>query len=290
MVLAELPPPELWVGDAAVQEPGQDQSQQMPTPAASSSSSQIPESKIDPDEERRQKAKEQIEQQKSQRLFGIVPMFNTSYRSDAVSLTSGEKMKLAFRSAIDPVNFGVSALVAGIAELNPGPNNSGFGWGADGYGKRWGAAYLDSFDGRMIGKGVLPAIFHQDPRYFRQGRGTTTHRLLYAMATTVICKGDKLRRWQPNYSNLGGNLAAGALSNLYYPSGDKSDWEQTLASGFTVTALGMFGSMFQEFWPDISRKLLKKDPTHGLDAQAREADAKSKEARQARQPLPPSPK
>jgi hypothetical protein len=262
----------------------------MPTPAASSSSSQIPESKIDPDEERRQKAKEQIEQQKSQRLFGIVPMFNTSYRSDAVSLTSAQKMSLAFRAAIDPITFVTTAMVAGIAELNPGPNNSGFGWGAAGYGKRWGAAYLDSFSSTMIGNGVLPSILRQDPRYFRLGRGTTTHRLLYAMATIAICKGDKSRRWQPNYSNIGGNFLAGYLSNFYYPSGDKSDWEQTVSSGFTVTALGAFGSIFQEFWPDISRKVLKKDPTHGLDAQAREADAKSEEARQARQPLPPSPK
>ena len=35
-----------------------------------------------------------------------------------------------------------------------------------------------------------------------------------------------------------------------------------------VTAEGAFGAMLQEFWPDISRKLFHKDPTHGRDAQA----------------------
>jgi len=36
----------------------------------------------------------------------------------------------------------------------------------------------------------------------------------------VICKGDN-GRWQPNYSSIGGNLAAGAISNLYYPEKDR---------------------------------------------------------------------
>ena len=39
---------------------------------------------------------------------------------------------------------------------------------------------------------------------------------MYAIANAVICKGDN-GRWQPNYSNILGKLAAGGLSNLYYP-------------------------------------------------------------------------
>jgi len=51
----------------------------------------------------------------------------------------------------------------------------------------------------------------------------------------------------------------------------------------TVTAEGGAGSIFQEFWPDISRKFLHKDPTHGLDAEARAADKAAKEAKQKQQ-------
>jgi hypothetical protein len=43
----------------------------------------------------------------------------------------------------------------------------------------------------------------------------------------------------------------------------------TISNGLIVTAEGAFGAMFQEFWPDISRKLLHKDPTHGRDAEAK---------------------
>ena len=208
--------------------------------------------------------------------MGVVPSFNVSYRSDAVSLTAGQKMRLAFRSSTDPVAFVVPFFVAGYHEALD--DETGFPWGVKGLGERAGAAYLDAFDGTMIGNGILPAIFHQDPRYFRLGHGSTTHRLLYAMATTVICKHDNSGRWEPNYSNVAGNIISGAISNLYYPS-QNSGIGQTLSNGFIVTGEGTIGGVFQEFWPDISRKVLHKDPTRGLDAEARAADQAAKQAK-----------
>jgi hypothetical protein len=42
----------------------------------------------------------------------------------------------------------------------------------------------------MLGNALFPALLHQDPRYFRLGYGSKTHRLLYALATNVICRHD----------------------------------------------------------------------------------------------------
>ena len=140
---------------------------------------------------------------------------------------------------------------------------------------------LDAFDGEMIGNGFLPALLHQDPRYFRMGHGAFTHRLLFALATTVVCKHDNSGKWEPNYSNVLGNIASGGISNLYYPSSG-SGIGQTFTNGFIVTAEGGVGSIFQEFWPAVSRKILHKDPTHGLDAQARAQDAAEEKAKQNR--------
>lgn len=271
VVILDLPgaPQPQGGSEGAVLQSTPGQNPQPQTLATGSSTSQGPDAQPS-EEERRKKAEEQIKQQESQRVLGILPMFNTSYVNDAVSLTARQKMKLAFRSATDPVTFAGTGIVAGFGELSGGnDNNNGFGWGPAGYGKRWGAAYLDSFNGTMIGNGILPSILHQDPRYFRLGHGTTTHRFLYAAATTVICKHDSTRRWEPNYSNVGGNLIAGYISNFYYPDSDRSGWEQTLSSGMIVTAEGAIGGVFQEFWPDISRKLFHRDPTHGLDQQLR---------------------
>ena len=280
--LPEAPQPQIEI--AAAQPLGQEapaaQSQSAQPPAAgpaaqSSSSSQTTPQQPAAEESKHDKAQEQIKEQEKQRVVGIVPAFNTSYRSDAVSLSAGQKLGLAFRSATDPVAFAAAFLVAGYHEALD--DDKGFGWGLEGYGKRSGAAYLDAFDGAIIGNGILPSILHQDPRYFRRGHGSVTHRVLYALATNVICKHDNTGKWEPNYSNVGGNIISGAISNLYYPSGN-SGIGQTFTNGLTVTAEGGAGSIFQEFWPDISRKLLHRDPTRGLDSQARAQDAAEKKA------------
>lgn len=217
-----------------------------------------------------EKAEKQLKEQTQQRVLGVLPSFNVSYRSDAVSLTGGQKIRLAFRSSIDPMTFAAAFLVAGYHEVD---NDVNFGWGIKGYGQRAGAAYLDTFDSNMIGNGILPALLHQDPRYFRLGHGSTAHRLLYAAAAAFICKHDNTGKWEPNYSNVAGNIASGAISNLYYP-GSNSGVGLTISNGMIVTAEGAFGAMFQEFWPDISRKLFHKDPTHGLDAERASQTAK----------------
>ena len=279
--LPDTPQPQFALAEADPPEQqalaGQNQSTPAPAPNATpaqnpapqgSSSSQPAAQQPDAAKSQHEKADEQIKEQEKQRVLGIVPAFNISYRSDAVSLTAGQKMKLAFHSSVDPVAFGAAFVVAGLHEGLD--EDTGFGWGPEGYFKRSGAAYLDAFDGTMIGNGILPSVLHQDPRYFRLGHGTVTHRMLYALSTNVRCKHDNTHKWEPNYSNVGGNIIAGAISNLYYPSSG-SGIGQTFTNGFIVTAEGGFGSLFQEFWPDISRKFLHKDPTHGIDAQTRDA-------------------
>ena len=211
-------------------------------------------------------------------MLGIIPAFNTSYVSDAVSLTPKQKVSLAFHSAIDPYTFAIAFIVAGLGEAEGSDDR--FGWGPEGYFKRSGANYLDAFDGTMIGNAFLPVILHQDPRYFRLGHGSVKHRFLYAVATSFICKHDNTGKLEPNYSNVGGNIISGAISNLYYPDSSKSGISQTIEAGLTVTFEGTFGATLQEFWPDISRKLFHKDPTNGLDALAKAADAAKKKAKQ----------
>lgn len=225
------------------------------------------------------KAEQQMKDQEKRRVAGIVPSFNVSYISDAAPLSGGQKIRLALRSQIDPYAFGLAAIVAGIGELKDDDN--GLGWGPKGYFERAGASYLDAFDGAMIGNGFLPALLHQDPRYFRLGHGTFRHRILYAMATSVICKHDHTGKWEPNYSNIGGNIASGAISNLYYPK--NGGFGHTISDGLTVTAEGTFGGVLQEFWPDIARKLFHKDPTNGHDAEMRAQDKAKKQAAQPAQ-------
>ncbi|MGD0733249.1 MAG: hypothetical protein ABR956_18435, partial [Terracidiphilus sp.] len=173
--------------------------------AQDSSSSQTPAQQTDAEKSKQEKAEEQVKQQEKQRVLGVIPSFNITYLGGAtVSLTAKQKLSLAFHSVTDPVAFVIPFFVAGYHEALD--EDKGFPWGIKGLGERSGAAYLDAFDGNMIGNGILPAILHQDPRYYRMGHGTIRHRLLYSLATNVICRHDNTGKWEPNYSNVGGNI------------------------------------------------------------------------------------
>ncbi len=203
---------------------------------------------------REQIAAEQVKRQEHQRVLGVFPSFNLSNIPDAVAMTPKQKFQLAFKSATDPVTFVIAAADAGVSQFEN--DFAGYGQGAEGYFKRWGASYADTFDGDMLGNAVFPVLLHQDPRYFRRGTGSVGSRLWYSILTTARCKGDN-GKWQPNVSNLLGNIAAGGIANLYYPSTDRGAG-LTFQRALTVTAEGAFGAVFLEFWPDVSRKLHKK--------------------------------
>jgi hypothetical protein len=189
-------------------------------------------------------AEEQIKQEEKQRIFAIIPNFYVSYNWNAAPLTVKQKFKLAFRNATDPVAFLGAGFAAGIEQWDDG--YSGYGQGAQGYFKRFGASYTDAFSGNMFGGAIMPSIFHQDPRYFYKGTGTVRSRIFYAISTVVICKGDN-GHWQPNYSNVLGSLAGAGLSNLYYPSTDRHGAELTIRNSLIGSASGAIGALFQEF-------------------------------------------
>ena len=228
---------------------GASQAQSTPDAPVPAAQQEIPRPALSPQE----KAEQQLKQQEQQRIAGVVPNFNVSYNKDAVPLTRTQKLHLAWRTATDPVAFGIAGFDAGLSQAeNDFP---GYGQGAQGYAKRFGAAYADNFDGTLLGNAIFPILLKQDPRYFRRGEGSFTSRLFYSISTTVWCKNDN-GKWGPNYSNILGNLTAGGISNLYYPASDRGAG-LTFERGFTVTAYGAFGGVFNEFWPDIARKIFK---------------------------------
>jgi len=197
-------------------------------------------------------AEEQIKVEEKQRVFGVLPNFYVSYVPDAVPLTSKQKFKLAWKTVVDPFTFVFVGGVAGVEQAQD--HFKAYGQGAEGYAKRFGAGYADTITGTFIGAAILPSLLKQDPRYFYKGTGSTRGRIMYAIANSVICKGDN-RHWQANYSSILGSLAAGGISNLYYPADDRNGAELT----FENAALGIGGTavtnLFQEF---VIRKLTPK--------------------------------
>ncbi len=163
-------------------------------------------------------ATEQVHIEEQQRVLGFIPNFYVVYDpQNAAPLTAKLKFQLAMKVSIDPVTVAGVAFMAGIRQEANAPD---YGQGFKGYGKHFGAEAADGFSDILIGGAVLPSLLHQDPRYFYQGTGTTSSRLRHALESPFICKGDN-GKWQPNYSSIGGDLAASALTNTYYPQSDR---------------------------------------------------------------------
>ena len=163
-------------------------------------------------------AAEQVGVEEKQRVFGVIPAFYVVFNHEGVApLTTKLKFKLALRTSADPFTFLGSAFLGG---LNQAAGTPKYSQGAAGYGERVGAVYADGFTNVLIGGAILPSLLHQDPRYFYQGVGTTKSRIVHALSSPFICKGDN-GRWEPNYSSIGGDLASSAISNAYYPAANR---------------------------------------------------------------------
>lgn len=210
-------------------------------------------------------AEEQIKAQEQQRVLGVVPNFYVSYAANPVPLNPRQKFQLAWKTMIDPVTFALTGATAGIQQAQK--DFSGYGQGAAGYFKRFGASYTDNATSTFIGSALLPSVFRQDPRYLYKGTGSTGSRIGYAIAMSVVCKGDN-GHWQFNYSAILGGLASGAISNLYYPPNDRG-----ASLVFENTAIGTAETaafnLIQEF---LLRKLTPHAPQDKKDKSSKKQD------------------
>lgn len=216
-------------------------------------------------------SEEVLRQEEKQRAFGVMPMFQVVNRSLTIPpLSPKQKFHLMAKSTTDPFVFALVGVIAGIGQArdtnsgtktvtNPDGTTStvrwGFGQGAAGYFKRFGAGYADTADGNFWGNAVLPVLLKEDPRYYRMGSGSFARRFGYSAATAVWCRRDN-GKWGPNYANVAGNFISGGISNLYYPDED-TGFEKTVIGALTVTAEGVIGSELIEFLPDIEHHFLK---------------------------------
>ena len=250
-----------------------------PVPQVSTSVSQTPPSTQTQSDAQRQAGQPQeqsddvLKREEQQRAFGVMPMFQTVSLAESDNippLRPKQKFQLMLKSTTDPFVFAQDAVLSGIGQARDtnsgtktviGPNGPmqvryGFGQGAEGYFKRFGASYADTADGNFWGNAVLPVLLKEDPRYYRMGTGSFLKRFSYSAGTSLWCRRDN-GTWGPNYANVAGNFIAGGISNLYYPSED-AGVEKTVIGAMTVTAEGVIGAELIEFLPDIEHHFLKK--------------------------------
>ncbi len=200
-------------------------------------------------------AEAQIQAQEKQRVLGIVPNFYSSYIWNAAPMTPKQKFGLALRSSIDPVTFVVAAATAGVEQWrNTFP---GYGSGADGYFKRFGAAYADYTIYTMIADAALPSVLKQDPRYFYLGSGSVKSRAWYAMSRTFVTRTDSGHS-EVNWSHLLGAFATAGISNVYHAPQDRTA-SLTMRNAGIIIGGSVATNLIREF---LLRKLTPKVPDY----------------------------
>ena len=181
------------------------------------------------------------------RIFGVLPNYRTTENSlPFQAITRKQKMTIAAKDSFDWPAYVTAGLFSTLYQLED--QNHSFGQGMAGYGKRFGSAYGDQMIGNMFQEGIIPALFHQDPRYFRLGEGSKRHRTFYALSRVMVARMDSGHQTF-NFSEWGGAAAAAAISNAYYP--DTRNANDNLERLLTSVATDAFSNVAKEFWPDI---------------------------------------
>ena len=155
------------------------------------------------------------------RMFGMIPDFESANNTpeDQQPLTVREKYILALHQSFDFSSHIGDAFQSGIQQATNSQPHFGRGWRA--YGQRFAAAEGDQTTGSLLIYGFLPSVLHEDPRYFRQGKGTPRSRTWYAVSRTFVTRRDDGTN-EFNMSQTLGQLASCGISTSYYPAQDRS--------------------------------------------------------------------
>ena len=167
---------------------------------------------------------------KNQHVLGVLPSFSVVYGGYAPPLDAKQKFELAFRGSFNTYQFVAVGLVAAIGQAQDNFPEYGQGW--EGYGKRYGAGYLDSFRRKYHRKcdsacsmasgihgtsGWAPAVKRKIP--------------LTSVISAVRCKGETTESGSRVTPISSGTWPPECISNLYYPGENRieasaSPWKE----------------------------------------------------------------
>jgi hypothetical protein len=231
-------------------------------PPAAPDATAAPDSTVEPPATPAQQPAEETDTRNApidKRVFGVLPNYRTANSSaEFMPLTVKQKFYIGYKDSVDYPVFPLAAAFAGLAQLMD--QHARFGQGVVGFAHRYGTALADQDIGNFMTESIMPSLFHQDPRYFRRGYGSTWSRLGYAATRIFVAPTDSGRQTF-NFGEVIGNATAAGIANAYYPGERKlSDNFQRL---YTQLATDSFSQVLKEFWPDVKRWYVRKYRNHG---------------------------
>ena len=166
-------------------------------------------------------------------------------------LTTEEKFGLFVRDSISIFNVVGSGMAAGISQARD--TQSGYGQGAEGYFKRFGASMTYGASNNFFGTFLIASLLHEDPRYFVKDSGSFGERVRYAATRVVVTRSDRGGH-VINWAGLLGPLAGAALANTYLPADSQGVGNTFSRWGITLGATAGT-NLLREYWPTINKKL-----------------------------------
>lgn len=167
------------------------------------------------------------------------------------TLEPKDKFILFVHDTVDPVTFISAAYNAGAGQAEN--HDPGFGQGAAGYAKRFGAGLADQASSEFFKDLAYPTISSEDPRYYRLAGGSGGKRLFHAAGHMFIAhREDGTHMF--NFSEWLGTSSAVALSNVYHTDHKRGFSPAAQRVGYSVLVDSGF-DILREFWPEIARKL-----------------------------------
>lgn len=199
--------------------------------------------------------KESSPLKQTKRILGVVPNFGAvSAGTQLPRLTVKGKFKLAREDSFDYSSFvWTGILAAQTMALNTYPE---FGHGAAAYGRYYWHGFLDGVSGTYFTEAIVPAITHQDPRYYTLGHGNFFRRLGYALSRTAVTKTDSGGE-SFNTSEIVGNGLEAGLGNLYYPQQERGLTKTAENWGAQMESAAL-NNIVKEFWPDIRHYIFRQ--------------------------------
>jgi hypothetical protein len=175
-------------------------------------------------------------------------------------LTPKQKFYLAANNTVSGFNLIGTAAAAGISQARD--TYPGYGQGAEGYFKRWGAGLAFSASNEMIGTFAIASLLHEDPRYFVQNSGKFGQSVKYAVSRVVVCRMDD-GSTGVNWADILGPLGAAGLQNTYLPEPNRTVGTTFENYGISL-AITAGTNLLREYWPHINKKLGL--PSFGMDS------------------------
>jgi hypothetical protein len=195
------------------------------------------------------------EPQQTQRILGIIPNFRAVSTTEKLPPQSvKEKFVTATKDSFD---YSAIVIPAALAGYNLGTNQTPeFGTGGAGYGRYFWHSALDQTSENYFVEFIVPALTHQDTRFYTLRDGGFWKKSGYAITRVVITRADDGHETFNTSEVLGSGMAS-ALSNAYYPARERTFANTGRQWGLDL-GIDALAFVVKEFWPDINHALFKK--------------------------------